>query len=93
MPCKMRFSDFLKFRNFQNGKVGDDGKPLSIFLDIIIGPFRLKNINYLPPLPGKQASIHLNQGKNLTVKPAYIRVLAPLIYRAYLADAKQKGTQ
>lgn len=71
------FTDFIQIKNVREG-FWVDGKMVSVYFDLIIGPFTIKGASWHQ----KSGSIRLNAGRRVFVKGSYVETIRSLIVAA-----------
>ena len=86
MKRKTQFHDFIQVRNLRNGaKV--DGHMVSVYLELILGPFTLTNVSY--HVPGR--SLWLGAPRAIKLKSSYVEVIRGLIEDAIRERQQEKA--
>jgi hypothetical protein len=87
LPNKKLFHEYLSLQNLREG-AWVDGKMVSVYADLLIGPFTLRGVSY----QWATGSIRLNQRKSLTLKPSYIHIIVDLFKAAIKEKRNVKAT-
>jgi hypothetical protein len=77
MPNKKQFYEYIKVKNIREG-LWVDGKMLTVYLDLVVGPFTFKGASY----KWATGSIRLNAGKWIQLKPSFQPTLKKIIVEA-----------
>jgi hypothetical protein len=77
MANKKQFYEYIKVKNIREG-LWIDGKMVTVYLDLVVGPFTLKGASY----KWASGSFRLNGGKRLALKANYHSILKKIIVDA-----------
>jgi hypothetical protein len=88
MKRRTPFSEYIRIKNIRRGPTDGEGKSVSFFFGLVVGPFVFPNANYV----WKTQSIHLNS-RPAKLKANYVKYLRPIIEAAFTQwrdDAKSE---